>query len=356
MKIGFLVDQISFGGGERIQNFLIDGLSSMENEIYIFTWNKLWDANNVASEYKIVTMNSSPVGVLGKIKNIFILRRQLLKNKPDCLIILSSGLAEIGVFSARLAKGCSVILSERVDPAYLPKEKIHRVIKRILYTICDGVVFQTEKVKSYFNRITQNKSIVIKNPVIDEVIQSSIITNPQKEIVSVGRLSKEKNFEMLIRAFGQIRDYGYVLRIFGDGPLKSDLLKLITDLSLNEIVFLEGNKKRITEEICRSDIFVLPSTHEGMPNALIEAMSVGLACISTNFNSGGAEALIRNNENGLLVPINNEKRLVEALIFLIENEEIKLRIKRNALKINTTNEKSIILNQWINFIQSKCEK
>lgn len=349
MKIGFVVDKITFGGGERILKMLIDGFSNMGHEIVIYTWNSDW--SQVKCDYNVNLLRFPPIGLAGKFKSFSSLYGSLKKTKPNCLIVFSLGLAEVAVWSALLAK-VPIILSERVDPHYLPKSKLHRFLKIITYRLSNGIVFQTEDVLNFFPKSIRNKGVIIQNPIMDDNLPLRAKSLARKEIVAIGRLSEEKNFDMLIAAFSELHLLDYKLRIFGDGPMRKYMDDLITALGLKDRVILEGNVDRVVDYIKDSDILVLTSNHEGMPNALIEGLAMGLACISTDFPSGGARALIHNNENGILIPVGDKLALKNALLKLIEDNCFKSEIKTNALNIRDTNSKSIILSQWIDFIQS----
>ena len=355
MQIGFLVDKIAFGGGERILKMLIDEFCKRGHVISIYSWNKEWLSFNNIHNYNIYVLPGEPIGVKGKIIAYRNLRRQMLLTRPDCLIIFSLGLAEIGVFVAKTV--CvPTILSERVDPKYLPQSKIHRLLKLLVYHFCDGIVFQTVQVKQYFSKSIQKKSIEIQNPIMDDNLPVANDNSAEKEIVAVGRLSIEKNYKLLIRAFAELNIPEYRLKIFGKGPLFNELSDLIDSLRMNDKIILEGSVDRVVDFIRNSDIFVLSSNHEGMPNALIEAMAMGLACISTDFSSGGARALITNNENGIIVPVDDLFSLKNAILNVVFNTDLKQKIKANAVKIRETNSKERILPIWIEYINTILQK
>lgn len=350
MKIGFVVDKISFGGGERILKMLIDEFFKLHHDIYIYTWNIEWLSYKEIN-YNVEVLNYPPIG-FKKLKSIKSLKNNLRKTKPDCLIVFSLGLAEVAVWAARIAK-VPIILSERVDPKYLPKSKFHRFLKFVTYRWSDGIVFQTEIVKNYFLNSIRKKGIVIPNPIMDDNLPKVDVNSvPRKEIVAVGRLSEEKNFELLIRSFSELNLPKYKLHIYGDGPLYNKLQMLISSLGKEDSVVLEGNVDRVIDYINGADIFVMTSNHEGMPNALIEAMAMGLACISTDFPSGSAKELIINNQNGIIIPCNDGNALKEAIMKLVDNTKLKQVIKSNAQKICETNSKDVILPQWVEFIMS----
>lgn len=346
MKLGFIVSQISFGGGERILQTLIDEFERRGHKIVLYTYNTEWSKiKNLKHELHVLSY--SPIGFIDKIKSILELKKIFAKSRPDCVIVFPLALAEVVAIAGKLSS-IPVISSERVDPIYLPTSKIHRVLKKVTYNLCAGIVFQTSEVQNFFSSKIQKKSIVIPNPIMDELPEVSDCRN--KEIVAVGRLSSEKNFELLIRSFADLCDTDYCLSIYGDGPDKIKLNHLVADLHLQNKIFFKGNVSKVVEHIKNADIFVLSSCHEGMPNALIEAMAMGLACIATDVSSGGCKSLITTGYNGILIPVGDVEALSTALKRMIDDPIYKVNLQKNAIQIRRTNSKDIIIPQWVDYI------
>lgn len=130
---------------------------------------------------------------------------------------------------------------------------------------------------------------------------------------------------LLIDAFNdfQKENEEYSLVIYGEGTLRKQLQTKIDELGLQKKIFLPGKEEKLLEIINDSAMFVLSSDYEGLPNVLIEAMCMGMPVIATDCPSGGPRELINNNINGILVPVNNKKKLVEAMIRLTDNDLAK---------------------------------
>ena len=160
----------------------------------------------------------------------------------------------------------------------------------------------------------------------------------------------QKNQKMMIRAFADVLKIhsDYELVIYGDGPSEMDLKSLIAELGISANVSLPGNVKNLHNSIKSAEIFVLSSEYEGMPNALIEAMCLGLPAISTKVS--GATDLIRHGQNGILVELDDQAGFTHAMLDLIENQELSAEISKNAVKLNEDLELSKIMNEWILFI------
>ena len=119
--------------------------------------------------------------------------------------------------------------------------------------------------------------------------------------------------------------------IWGEGPERENLEKLVGRLKLKDRVFLPGRTKKMSQEMAQGSIFVLSSKFEGMPNALAEAMALGLAVISTDCPTGPRE-LITEGEDGLLVPVGDVASLSAAMAHLMEDEKLRRRFGKAAIQ------------------------
>lgn len=252
---------------------------------------------------------------------------------------------------ACIGLGKDILISERNDPSSDGRSKFDIALTYALYGLANKVVFQTKRAQNCFPKYIRAKSRVIYNPVeISTVAKHRALT--RKKIVTVGRLEAQKNQIMLIEAMSDvIKEYpNCCLEIYGEGTLRSKLMKLIIELDLRENVKLLGNVVNIHERIADSDIFVLPSNYEGMSNALLEALMMGLPCISTN--CAGSDEIILNQDNGILVPIGNRHAMAEAIILLLNNDELSKRLGINAKKKSKIFSSELVLQKWLEYIES----
>ena len=345
MKIGFSVSKSSHGGGERMQQLLLKEFKNKGYEIILLTWEDS-NLNEFNNSLKKIILKRKKGKIQQYIYEVFKINKSIRSISLDYLIIF--GTNESFILSSLFSKTKS-ISTLRVDPRFPINNLLTKFRRLILFSLCDGIIFQTEKVKKYYPKHIQAKSVVIPNPILDDFLPTNIIERKHK-IVSVGRLVEEKNYPMLINAFSKLSPNNYTLHIYGDGSLKSYLQDLISKLDMKNKIFLEGHVDRVIDKISDAEIFVLCSNFEGMPNALIEAMAMGLASISTNFASGAAEYLIKNKINGLLIPVGGQKELENSLELLIKDKLLRNNIRKNATEIRNVLKKDDIIEQWINFI------
>jgi glycosyltransferase involved in cell wall biosynthesis len=346
MKLGFIITKSSHGGGEKMQQLLMKEMIERGHQVVIFTWEDSL-LNDFNKSLKKVVLKRKSNRISQFFYEVPAVINHLKKVELNCLIIF--GTNESFSIASYLSKTCS-ISTLRVDPRFPPHKKYSRIKRLLFMYLNDGVVFQTEKVRNYFPRKIQKNSICIPNPIIDEL--PSVNFSKKNEIVAVGRLSKEKNYEMLIKAFNNINCKNYTLNIYGIGSE----LNYLKSLAQSDRVIFYGNVRNIYQHICQSKIFVMCSDYEGMPNALIEGMAMGMACISTTFPSGAAEYLIDNNKNGLLIPTGDQEKLEKALSSLINSDELVSKLGKNAEKIRKRLNKNTIIDSWLKFIEIKKRK
>ena len=174
----------------------------------------------------------------------------------------------------------------------------------------------------------QKKIEVIYNPIFleDHLVGSSLTTEKQKLIISIGRLETQKNQKMLIRAFSifERNHPDYQLVIYGEGSQRGELEGLVSELNLTGRVLLPGVVKNVFECLQKAEVFVLSSYFEGMPNTLLEAMCIGVPSVSTKVS--GAVDLIEDGKNGYLTEIDDCNMLASRIELLADDPELRFKI------------------------------
>lgn len=236
------------------------------------------------------------------------------------------------------------ISSERGDP--FRKSLLRRWLLGFIYKRTSLFVCQSKKVFDYYSYIKPEAKCVIPNP-IDLANLPAPINKPSLRIVSVGRLCPQKNFALLIDSFAQIAAQfpDYRLDIYGEGPLRPALQTQIDKLGLQNKIMLKGSSPQVLKEIADAALFVFPSNYEGFPNALLEALALGLPLISTDFATGTARELI-GPENGIIVPLGDKFAMAQAITTIL-SDPAKQKAMRNAnIKKAKKYDLSIIIKQW----------
>ncbi len=278
---------------------------------------------------------------LSRLRGILFFIRFKLKVRPDATLSFLEKADRMNLLSP--GPGAR-ILSERNNPRRKEKGYFENACKR--FSRADRVVFQSETVRHMYPEAIRKKGIVIPNPV--EV--SCMATSPAgHKIVSVGRLHPQKNFPVLFRAFKRfVADHpGYTLHIYGDGDEKPVLETLIQNLSLQDSVFLEGFSNDVHRDIRDAEFFVMSSDFEGMPNALLEALMMGLPCISTAFE--GSEEFI-GRKACLLTPVGDEPALSKAMAALADNERYRQELAAAGAAYAQRFRTELVISQWENLL------
>ena len=218
-----------------------------------------------------------------------------------------------------------------------------------------GAVFQLPKVAEYYSFI-KGKTAVIPNPINKPDVKELLSFDKRNdEIVTVGRLDlSQKRHDVLIKAFDLfLKNHPlYRLTLYGGGK-EGDVNKLtalVTQLGIADKVNFAGSVSNPTERISKSKVFVLSSDFEGIPNALMEAMSIGLPCIATDCRPGGARMLIEDGENGFIVPKGDIFGLAEKMDFLATNPVLADNIGQEAMKITQRFAENKIIEMWENYL------
>ena len=159
-------------------------------------------------------------------------------------------------------------------------------------------------------------------------------------------LVKQKNQSLLIRSFAKFHDLfpEYTLTIYGEGPLRTELQELAISLGLSSEISFPGNLEKVHNAIMDAEMFVLSSDFEGLSNALLECMTMGIACISTRCE--GSTDVIRDGENGLLVETGDEEGLKTAMVRLAEDPLLRSRLEGQACKDAAAFSTERIVEQW----------
>ena len=353
MKLVFVTPGMTFGGAERVISILANLWCDMGHDVSIFI-----TSSNKSSVYKL----NEKVNVeyydhyiengVSHFKLISSIRKFVDKEKPDCVLSFMNDVCAYTIISL-MGKNLPIIYSERNDPSKTNQRKIDKIFRKIVEFGATHIVFQTEGAKQCYSKKVQRKSSIILNPV-----ELNRIPNRKKEdinyseIVTVARLEPQKNQELLIDAFNLVskKHQDVVLKIYGEGSLKNKLQRKIDELGLKDRVFLMGAKQDVLEWIKESYCFVLTSDFEGLPNSLIEAMSMGIPCISTDCSPGGARQLL-GNDRGLIVPCGDKERLAEAINMYLENKDIAMKYGEVAYKLRDEIESHTVAKEWINLIE-----
>lgn len=361
-KILLLIPRMGSGGAERVMATIANNLCR-DHEVQIVTMTD--DAESFYSLDGCVGIKGLGRGVnrknkitklftmaTGGLRVFFALRREIKTWKPDVVLSFLQSANAMAILAKMFGAKCRLVVSERCDPA--ERSWLNRWFERNFYRKADVVVCQSNKVIEFFPKNKRGNCTVIPNPIAADAIPPRYEGERRHTVVGVGRLSKQKNFKMLIHAFSKLPEQfsDYTLEIYGGGPLEGELQAQINDLGLQERAHLMGVKKGVMHYIADAALYVMSSDFEGFPNALVEAMATGLPVISTNFSTGVAKDIVKE-ENGLVIPVGDENALVNAMEKMLSAQDKWNDMSLANRKLIDTLSESNVMQKWVEVLNLK---
>lgn len=333
-RILFVIPFLSSGGAERVVSIWTSELAKLGYDVHLLVFYRV--INEYLLDKKVILHtikeNKNDYNSLTKWEKLIALRKKFKEIKPDFILPFIS---HVGLMTsiAKIGLPLEVIETIRIDPRYSPRRRLIRWLRNISVFFSKRCIVQNKTQLEYFPQWMHKRMIILPNPIANEFTQKEkIFTDKRiKNIIAVGRLEKQKNYFMLISAFSQIAEENkeIKLRIYGEGSLYNELNNYITELKLKDRILLCGRTNNMAEVLLEPDLFILSSNAEGMPNSLMEAMAVGLPCISTDCPTGPAD-LIDDGINGYLIPVGDQEALVETMRKVINNIDDSIEMGKKA--------------------------
>lgn len=316
MKVLMIIRKLRYSGAYKMFIWLANALASSGYDVTVCTWanNDIETLPNKNIQWIKLDLNSSHF-----LQILSAIRKVVKKVKADISI---SFLLDGNVYNtlACLNSKTKSIICERNDP-FKPRYFKLKFWKP-LFRFADGAVFQLPEVAKYYSNI-KGPTATIPNPVLKQTPIELKPFEQRSPVISVlGRLDIfQKRHDIMIRAFAEFsRNHSdYILQFYGDGPDKQKMVDTATELGILDKVFFPGISLNPLEVMAKSKMYVLTSDFEGIPNSLIEAMSLGLPCISTDCRPGGARLLIQDNINGFIVPQGDYQKIAEKMNWLLNH-------------------------------------
>ena len=365
MKITFLTASLGSGGAERVVSLLANRIAEMGHQIEIICL--LYDDVYYKTSPDVKLTIAVRICPGNLVKRLFWLRNYVKTSGTNVCIAFTEGVY-CATICALMGTRIPVIASERLDPHYMSWKR--KLLKKIFLPHAAWLVVQTEYIKKYFHGSIAKKTSIILNPVNDKVYDIEPC-NKENTIISVARLFPQKRQEILIKAFANIAERfpEWKLVIYGEGPERESLESLIESLSptlpnregelnihknrISSRILLPGRCETVIEEMNKAKIFAFSSDYEGLSNAMLEAVCVGLPIVSTKVS--GTDELIRDGVNGYVVNLGDTDALANALERLMTDEtkiqSFSLESRNLAEKFRMDN----IVEEWLSLIRKVCD-
>lgn len=342
MNITFVTSTLTSGGSERVMSLLANNFVERGHQVTIILLRQPIVFYDIHKSVNIVFAEDFSHNMMGK---IVWLRKFIATSNTDVVIPFMTSVYCTTIF-ALLGLNIPIISSERIDPRFssLPR----RIMRWMLLRYTTHLVVQTQDIKNFYSKRIQRKCTIIANPVSESVFNINHDVPKLKRIISVGRLYEQKNQRMMINAFADISSKypDYSLIIYGEGPLRETLTKQIAELNLQQRVTLAGRSNNIIDELQKSEIFALSSDYEGMSNALLEAVCVGLPIVTTRVS--GVDDMLIDGKNAYITTRGSQREFAAALDKILSNEDTR--------KVFAKNNRNQALDYRLNSIVSKWEQ
>jgi len=357
-KVLFHINSMGKGGAERVVSILSEHFAKDGYEVVVATQWYAKEEYPLFSKVKRIhaglSENDEKKGRLHRaFKRVMNFRKVVRKEKPD-IVISFCNKANFRSAYCMIGMKTPLLVSVRNDPKkdYAPYRRATKWMEKK----AAGCVFQTPDARDFFAPAFREKSRIIFNPLSENCMNKKEETGKRdNRIVTVGRITVQKNQLLLLKAFARIHEnYPEMqLEIYGedDGQgSKQEMEQFLEQKGLKSKVHFMGQSDQVEKDIVHAALFVLSSDYEGMPNALIEAMALGLPVISTDCPCGGSRLLIEDGISGLLVPAGNEEKLAEAIESLLSDRERAEKLGREAKKVVEKVNPNKIYQEWKEYV------
>lgn len=366
-KVAFIISHLGHGGHQKMMSFVAESCVKHFEEVHMIEiFNSevkvpLDESVILHNIYEGTENNNTKIGKIKSARNILStakeLRKKLKDIDPD--IICAFGIKDIllSVISSFFLK-IRIVGSERRSPeSYNWRVKL---LTKVFYRYCDGMVFQLENAKDFFSNSIKKKSMVIPNPYKSnkEHIQYDVNKRNKTITTAAARFEPQKGIDTLIKAFNLVHEKhnDYNLIIFGSGRLIDEYRSLVSSLDLNEYVQFPGLVKNVAETVLDSAVFVLPSRLEGIPNVLMEVLGAGVPVVATDCPPGGPRLLTNNGNRGILVEVDDSRKMATAICRIIEDKKLAEKLSVKGPEVIEEFGESKIANLWVDFFQYTLNK
>ena len=347
-----VVKSLTCGGAERVVVNLAAGFSQSKLDVIVVTTDgEVPDYFTLSNDVKRLSLLNWKK-IRNPIKKNWCLMRELretFKQQEPDYIISFVHMVNLRALLAHIGLNSKLIITEHTSPLKAPLAMQWRIIRRILYPLCDKLICVSGGVADSFDWI--KKRSVIYNPI--PTFSKSRSKKPTRVIGAVGRLHHAKGFDILIETFAMVakKRPDWQLEIYGDGEERAKLESLVQQHNLNRCVAIKGFVSDVTNAYQSMDIFVLSSRYEGMGLVLAEAQSLGVPCISFDCPSGPSEIIV-DNVNGLLIENGDKEKLALSMIQLIDSPKDRKRLSSNGQASARRFQINSVIEEWLNLFNS----
>lgn len=347
MKVLIILNDLKNGGVERVLSVLANYLAEKDYDVHMLAIASDCVSyplsEKVRYEYVPIMQIYKKVGILREFEIMGKIHKEIKRIAPDYVIGFDDSIIIRSVPSAWL-QGRKIVVSERIDPSIygLPM----RIVRQVAYDMAKSVVFQTEDAQKFFPKRTQRKSVVIPNPLTENLPYRLEETN--KDIIMACRLRSQKNVHLAICGFAKFypghEDYRLV--VYGEGEQLEELQALAKELGVGDNVVFPGHVSDIHQRMRSCAMYLSTSDYEGISNSMLEALAIGAPSVCTDCPVGGARMFIKDGVNGILTPVGDVDAVAAALARIADDADFAASLSKESVKIRELLSTDVICPQW----------
>lgn len=342
LRLSLLIPSLSQGGAEHSLARLANHWADVGHHVSLCTLDSVdHDSYTLHSQIErrslggLQTSRSLWQGLTRNLNRLRRVRRALDETRPDCVVSFLETTNVLALLASR-GRAWPVLIAERTNPVLHPVSSVWRFLRQRTYARAAGLIVQTESAAESLRPIFPQPITVIPNGVPRHAaVQAEQVGDPRPPVVlAAGRLSPEKGFDKLIRAFAMASEglSEWRLRILGEGAERKTLNQTSESLRVADRLEMPGFMPDMESELAGASVFVLSSEYEGFPNVLLEAMAAGCGVVASDCRFGPRE-IVRHEIDGLLVADNDPTRLSPALRRLMEDVQLRTSLGRRAIEV-----------------------
>ena len=356
MRVLMVQTNIGYGGASKMMASVANALCE-KHDVTFLTFRsdvvlQQLDPRVVHIHDELYKNSCKPIEMIGQ---IWALHRYLAKERFDIAIAFLHP-SHYMLTLAAIGTGTKVVLSERGDPFSRKKQKnpfVH-IVEHIIH-YADAYVFQSQGAMMGYPKRCREKGRVIVNALPEKILPEYDVREAKKVIAHVARFELiQKRQDVMLQAFAKFHSThpDYSLHFVGDGPDEELMKEYAKELGVEADVVFHGAQNDVYQILKQSSIFVLTSDYEGLPNALLEAMRLGVPCISTDCSPGGARMVIEDGVNGYIVPCGAIDLLCRRICELADSAELRELFSERAPLIKERFSMEKVNEEWNSFVES----
>lgn len=356
MRIVFITNSIGFGGAEKVIAFVANGMAKRGHNVVVVNYGSA--GGTYINEHKqyfektidLYEYQSGKSGKISQIKKILFTKEIVKKCNAEVMVCFTMYPSFVGKL-VHMMTGVPSIMSERGNPyVTINKKNIFSLLELLVVNRSAGGVFQLKGASKFYDKKLQARSTIIPNPIfINNKLKTVAYNERDKCIVSVGRLdNNQKRYDIMIKAFSLFSKSHpeWILKLYGLGRDEDNIKKWCAEEGVYDKVKFMGLTKHPMADISKAGMFLITSDFEGISNSLLEAMAIGLPCVSTDSEPGGARMLIQHMSNGLLAEVGNPFRIAEAMSLYADNPRLAEQCGERAKEVIYKFDAETTLDKW----------